>query len=139
MLGVGLAAGFKQYRDRHADNQYCRRQKVRKLADAGDAQANTIMNAEAARGQKRRDALFGTHAYSDKLDSERERHRLTRAGLASRRSASGGETSTTLSTRTTSSPIGCREHTCVESCGHGEPSKSSPSCSRSVVEVLAVQ
>ena len=52
------------------------------MADAGDAQANTIMNAEAARGQKRRDALRGTHAYYDKLDSERERHRLSKQAIS---------------------------------------------------------
>ena len=73
MLGVGLAAGFKQYRDRHADNQYRRRQKVRKLAGAGDAQANAIMNAEAARGQKRRDAA-GELSY---LSSDRFRRAST--------------------------------------------------------------
>ena len=51
-----VAADWQRGKDMHAANQWRRRKRVRAAADAGDAQANAIMDAEVARGKKRREA-----------------------------------------------------------------------------------
>ena len=54
-----LAADWQRERDLHADNEARRRKRVRAAADEGDARANAIMDAEMARGKRRRDIADG--------------------------------------------------------------------------------
>ena len=75
-----VAADWQRGKDMHAANQWRRRKRVRAAADAGDAQANAIMDAEVARGKKRREAAHNDWVDNNgrKVLAERKRQRKSK-------------------------------------------------------------
>ena len=109
-----VAANWQRVKDMHADNQWRRRKRVRAAADAGDTQANAIMDAEVARGKKRRKAADDDWVKNDgrKVLAERERQRKSkdfmRAAIGRRWAQQNPNPRKPRSNRSTAHPYGGR-------------------------------
>ena len=83
-----LAARWQSDLDQRADAEAERRRRVRVAADAGDVQANAIMDKELARGKKRRDKVgdkngkyYDRPGQAEKREAERKRQRLSKKAV----------------------------------------------------------